>query len=820
MKTLNTIILCLTLMLMASCDLNTPYKDYSHRHTDDLLRITNTHLYDDYSKATLYIHQTKDIDKYNIADSTKVSIKIDDSYCHLIPLIKGAQPKMTSIRYIVPEMVWKEGMTAIVLVDLSQPAPILNNEREYVRRMSSIFNHNNLYLAFMLPDGKVTKSMVATDYVISNYIDIMSPLLHDMQMMPSDSEMLDSIALPKKNRAYLFRSVSRMLYDISGHTGTAFDNAQKKLLVILSDGQIYDEATNMPLDPDHFAIQERLINQSRNLPENASVFYINLANTNIKASVKDVNMMHMLCMQSNGKYITDLEWGSFLRDMLHSFNIPDNDYVMEMDIPEGKICLGSMRNLNIKAYKLGTDSIIGEGNKEYVLGSLSVPIIVGSDSYMPIYIRGIFLTLLVMAIIYIVLQIIIPFVRYRIFRSKYVVRYTGENMSVQGRLVSDTCYFCKAPFNVGDRIVAKCNHTMHEECWHENDQHCPEYGKQCPEGSHFYDSLNILNPRNGSYIIKWLIPAVAVSALVWIVMAYFNREFSLFIIDDICSSIKSTKADNINIDVLGGTNAIMSISPRMSLLPLFGFYLTPLLTMLFAFLASYHRQWGYRLVDISVRALVVMVISLAVFFTEFLIILVNDIYDGSVLYDWIPWTIVTYVVLTASTYNTRITDLHNRTKVLVSIAIGVVNAILWDILGTYETKNHVTLFVLFFILYGVVLAVTIARKLPASEKYFLHVKGEIKEMDIALYKWLRQAPDAFVSIGRSTECLLRISWDMDSNIAPVHAIIRKHKGIPHIHPADGDVIIDNKVVGEGKSVRLHHGMTIHIGTTSFTYLEA
>ena len=41
-------------------------------------------------------------------------------------------------------------------------------------------------------------------------------------------------------------------------------------------------------------------------------------------------------------------------------------------------------------------------------------------------------------------------------------------MSVGEIPVPEQCYLCKAPFQPGERIVAKCKHVMHEECWEEN----------------------------------------------------------------------------------------------------------------------------------------------------------------------------------------------------------------------------------------------------------------------------------------------------------------------------------------------------------------
>lgn len=819
MKISNCILTFCTLVLMASCNFFKSPQEIIHHHTSKALYIMDVKFDNENRKATLHLDATKDFNDIDITDTAQVDIELHDKYCKLLPpIIQGGQPTLESIRYIAPDIVAKHGLTTLMLIDLSQPTPVMKKQMEYAKKIQHLFAKDNLFMAFMMPDGSVSPIMKATDYVLDNYIATDSPLLRDDLHM--GAAQADTLAASTDNQhAWLYRSVSHLLYYVSGHTGTIFDDARYKALVIFSDGQVYDEVSNMPLDPDHFNVQERLVNQARNLPTNTTVFYVNLSSSKVNNSVKDNNMMRMLCMQSKGKFLDDFDWIDFRDNLLQTFNITPNDYEVELRNPDGKIFLGSLRNMEISFYRKGTHELLADCNTEYRLGSIDKPIIVGDASYTPIYLTGWLIALLIITLVYIIMQLIVPYIRYLIFRNRYVVKYTGSNMSVQGRLVADTCYFCKAPFQLGDTIVAKCQHTMHEECWMENDQHCPEHGKHCPEGAHFYDSLNILNPRNGSYIIQWLIPAVLVATLAWFAMSKSDHDLSLMIIEKVCHALNYTDATTQPIGA-DGTTDVMKVSPPMYMLPLFGLYLAPLLTLLFSTYASYHRHWKYRLADNLLRSLVVMIFSVFVFFVEFLCVLVGDIYDGAAIFDWIPWTLVTYMILFVSTKNTRIHDLHSRTMVFVSLGMGIINAILWDNLGTYETKQQITLFVLLFILYAMVLSLVIARNLPPSEKYFLHIKGEIKEMDIALYKWLRQTPDAFVTIGRSTDCQLQINWDAQSDIAPVHAIIRKYKGIPCICSSEGNVFIGSKLLPEGKKQRLHHGVSFRIGTTVFTFTEA
>ena len=136
-----------------------------------------------------------------------------------------------------------------------------------------------------------------------------------------------------------------------------------------------------------------------------------------------------------------------------------------------------------------------------------------------------------------------------------------------------------------------------------------------------------------------------------------------------------------------------------------------------------------------------------------------------------------------------------------------------------ENVTQMVLMLLAYIAFGVGIAVSIAKDMPRSEHYFLRVSGPIKEMDIALYKWLRTSPNTVVTIGKSINCMLQITWDLQSDIAPEQAEIKLVGGVPRLYAVDGDVYVGNKVMPVGSSKTLYHGDKFQIGLTHFCYLE-
>ena len=124
-----------------------------------------------------------------------------------------------------------------------------------------------------------------------------------------------------------------------------------------------------------------------------------------------------------------------------------------------------------------------------------------------------------------------------------------------------------------------------------------------------------------------------------------------------------------------------------------------------------------------------------------------------------------------------------------------------------------------YMVFAVGIAVSIAKQMPRSEHYFLRVSGPIKLMDIALYKWLRQSPDSVVTIGKSVNCTLQITWDLQSDINPLQAEIRIIGGVPRLKAVDGSVFVHNREIPVGSSMTLYHGDEFQIGLTHFRYLE-
>jgi hypothetical protein len=157
--------------------------------------------------------------------------------------------------------------------------------------------------------------------------------------------------------------------------------------------------------------------------------------------------------------------------------------------------------------------------------------------------------------------------------------------------------------------------------------------------------------------------------------------------------------------------------------------------------------------------------------------------------------------------------------VLVAVLVSLVAMNIWSSIYMFTGVDFRVLLLYSFMIYTVGIALSIASAAPHSEHYFLQVQGSVKTMDVALYKWFRTNPNAVVSIGKSVDCSLQLSWDLKGNVAPVHAEIVKKKGIPRLKALEDGVLYQGKPLPVDKYKKLYHGTTFQIGQTLFTYQE-
>lgn len=789
------------LPLMTSCDeIQSPdiddilsEDDEQEESAGDALQITDIHFSDDYKEMELSTRLLHDVGGQDLTDSTKVVYTVEQHVKRLInKLGKESQPVITKVSNSSRDLFNSLKIRLLVLVDLSLPQQQVDAQCKAVKEMRALFGEENLFIAFMQGDN-VSETYQATDYIINNYFVHQDPSF-----------------------IYLYRSVVTKLAEMQDKS-TTIGNATRKVMIILSGGKTYNG--ELPVDPKHFELEELLNNRAQAVDGMMRVYYANFSSTTsstdggpeqliaLSENVTDNNVLQYFCKASDGLYQSSFSWQQMEEDILKDYNIDLSNYKITLEQPDRKVFRGDIHVLEVAFHDKATGDLIAKGQTEFSLGSVYSPVVVRDGPMIEFVMSGILFTLFLLLIVWLIFQFLEPYIRYRIFKKKYVITYTGSQMSYQGEPVSESCYLCKAPFKAGDEIVVKCKHTMHKECWDDNEYHCPEHGRHCKEGSHFYNQHELLDPRNALFYMKWVLVAIVAGFTAWCVFVTRDHPVSSEMIEYLKSVFDKSKVDNI-----------FGSGSGLSDLPAFGQAVGFLLTFFLANFTVNHRQWYYRLCEILLRSFIASFVGCLLCLLGCLISVMLHFNYSTFLTEWIPWALLSGFIMLAVTFKTC-TPIR-RSFILASLLIAVLTMFIWAFVYYNSLFDYRVSLLMGFIFYTVAIALCIAYVSPRSERYFLHVEGAIKEMDIALYKWFKVSPKQVLSIGKSVDCTIQLSWDINGRIAPLHAEIRRVRDSLRFKALEEGVTLkDGKPLAVGKEIWLYHGKSFTIGNTTFTYIE-
>lgn len=794
MRTKIWLLLLPLLSLIVGCDeLNSGGEDYNE--LDDILnsetmpkrnaiKIKELKFMPTYKRFFITTQMNDDIGPYSLTDTSEVKIDVEESIGDIL-MSKSWQPRLVKISNLKGDNVSKGGVKALVLIDKTLPQAELDKIRNYIDELMAIFIHDNLYVAFM--DGEqVSETMLVTKYVLANHFN------------KSENSFV-----------YLYRSILNKKQEMISHSGVWAD-ARKMALVVFSDEVLYDNNTDEPLDPSHYQMEEQMVQTDTIVSPDFAAYYASMDIASHMEEDHEENVLRLFCQHNHGRFMDVYNGVRLKDDMLKTFHISQDANELIFENPDGKVYRGERQKLTINFRNAQNDSIIASCSTIVQEGSIFYPIIVNGKNIRVVILQGIILGSFLLLFVWLLFQLLIPYIRYSIFKHKYVLRYTGGNMSLGKTMVQEACYLCKQPFEVGDEIVAKCEHTMHKACWDENEYHCPEYSDRCKHGSHYYNSTNLLDKRNASYYKKWIMMAIIAAILAWVFYSFRQHFFFNTINSSILLSIFGLSSNGPEAQELMREHIITHM-------PAFGFYIGLFLTFGIASLALHLRNVSHNIKNILLRSIIAAIGCFLAFAIVNTIVVILDIEDYSYLVDWIAWAAAGYLIAFCGTYSTRVK--LTKSLILISVIIGFLSMYLWSIFF-YSTVIDFRVMLLYsFVTFAVGISVSIAMSASPSERYFLKVQGAVKEMDVALYKWLRNNPDRIVTIGKSVDCSLQLSWDINGYVAPKHAEISMREQMPYLTALEEGIFVEGEAITSGQTVRLYHGKSFTIGNTIFTYIE-
>lgn len=712
-----------------------------------------------------------------------------------------AQPKVTGKHSLISDLIGERNQHALILSDLTLGEKDIRTQMILVSNLREVFPENNLRIAF-IKGSELTESFPVTDYLIENFFQPVTEEYGDKMLYRAMLSKLDEMN-GRKSRFYPSirqDSVWRNLND------------RQKVMIVLSDGSTY--SGERPMDPMHFDLQRMLLNDKDTICK-FPVYYVDYAAKDTESEDNQNNaeaLLGIFTRHTGGKYISSSAWINLSRSILSLEGDSCADTRIYLENPDNKVFRGQQRWLKVEM--LNSDTVFAVGYRHYAVGSVYNPITVNGISDWRVIVQGVVMVVCLLLIIYLVFQFIVPWIRYRLFLRKYVTKYTGRNMGFNGIQVDEVCYFCKAPFQEDDDIVVRCEHVMHKSCWDENEYKCPEYGRKCQTGSHYYNTHKLYDSLNAPYYIKWLLAGACAGALAWLffLLNLFGTGYEYLI--DMVSRIPNISADN---SISAGMVRIKLAD--LSHTPYFGLYICSFLTLLLSILSSSGNWWWKRIMAVIAKALIAGCCGFIAFVLANIVKHVFNLSGDVIFIDWIPWTLNGFMIAYVVSYGTDIKLSKALFGALLAIVFALGSMYVWDYALDSQVDSR-DLLLVSSLIYSIGLSISLATQAPQAKRYFLRVEGPIKTMEVALYKWMNaQTIHRRVTIGKSVDCNLQMSWDVNSHIAPIHAEIVSARGNIYLVACEDGVAKDTKNLAIGKRVRLYHGDRFSIGQTTFTYIE-
>ncbi len=780
-----TLLTCLVALSGCDEDLSEIYDDLENEDTEKV-EITSYKFSPNCKYLDVFIKQNADMKPFVLNDSNRVSAEVYYGQKDIFNLTGNRYSKIRSFKEVGSQEVDSLKMKMLILIDLTLPQEIIDNEYYAVREIRNMFSERNLYLAFITPQG-VSETIPATDGVMDSHFKYSG------------------------GNKFLFRAILTKTYEMASES-SVFAESQYDALVIFSDGVVYEG--DIPIDPDHYNMQEQLIERGNELGKNDkyNLFFVKFTDVEVDDSETASNLMKLVCRESNGEYQDNFKWPTLKKAILSRFNLDIADYKLTLENADGMVFRGSNYRLNLQFNDARADTLLTETQTRVRAGSVFKPIIVNGESLKQVILQGILWQILNIILLYLILQYLVPYIRYRRFLSKYVHKYTGNNMIFNDKQVGDTCYYCKGAFEEGEDIVVKCEHTMHLSCWEENDQHCTEYGRHCKTGSHYYNRANLSDPKNATFYMKWAIMSIIAGTVAWIVFLTTVTNFTTNLLEEVFQFIYGVTPSS-----RGYQELLTDFGENFYQLPLFGLWISFFTTFFLSLLTVFNRERLHYYGECLLRAIVAGFGGWLSFGLVAVIGIIIGLSDNSFILAWLPWPLAGCIIALCVTWHTRIK--FRKYWVLISLLLGLISMALWTVIYVDSVVDFRGVLLFSHVLFSLGLGLAIAKEAPRSEHYFLRVDGSVKTMDVALYKWFRNNADEVVNIGRSVDCHLQLSWDINADIAPLHAeICRIHDRICLV-PIEEGVTSEGKPLEKGEALPLYHGTQFTIGKTNFTYLE-
>lgn len=679
----------------------------------------------------------------------------------------------------------------VVLTDRSVTAERLEAQRTALNELFQGFPKAHFYVTAM-DASRTPTAIIQNSYQLISWMD-------------------SCFSVPSTDQKFIYKSMASVFEEIAGeahdfypevpYNANLADNTKKTLLV-LTDGTYMNDNGDYIGGDEFFRIKMSLIN-GRGDQAPMQVIFIYFGDDFKK---DDFQKEVQYISGADDRFFPKYDFQALKEYLVMRPDPTAMDYRMVILNPTRKLYDGQKITLHAYYEENGVEAY---GFRNFTMGSLLHPMAVKNNKaeITEVWVRCIATGLIIILLLYLVFRIIVPRLKNRLFKKRYVKTFVKANILPRraSDYVGQKCYYCKDSFAPGDQIVTKCEHTMHYDCWKENGHQCPEYGKTCEEGHFFYNEDHPWDKRNAPFYLKSMLIGAFVGLVAWVVFrgTTVNALFLTLISDLVALSGK------VGIDSSG-----KAFVDKIHDLLFFCTVVSGIVTLGASWLVERRKKTTARLLIILLRAFVGALAGFLAGFIGALVAMATGKDYNCFIVDIIPWLLMGPLVGLAVSYKTHISVKRAMTWGFFFSFLGFCILYLFSFDDSnFEFQNigllASLLCMLAVMLFSGGLCAFLATPDRVSDHYFLQIEGTPKTRDVAIYKWMNRIGGyRVVTIGRSDRCYIDMNWDDTPGIDGVQAEVYIENDQPYY-----------KVLATNQVKPLKHGSSFVVGRTNFTYLE-
>lgn len=749
--------------------------------------------------------------KIDNGERKELGLDVEDMNRHLLVIEDGdtISNECRTIRMLTSGQRIPSDYTISILVDLNIPEDGKRQIRQVIGELVESAHDSCVYLSFY--GEQVSKSEIVTK---ANLSDFDTRFEQGTQMKNFYGAVYAKLAEFEWTHSDLLQYVNKEPgYEQNTTISVrAANNPGKNLLFLIAEGSMRPEIEEVI---NFIEVTEYQNDASKVVPQVYAFYHTgNGEDERVSRTLQNITEPRRedgsIIIERKGRYLPANDMADVKEDLEEAARNAMADFTYTYRVPERNSYTGN--KVNYQAIWDGT--LKGEG--VYSIGAEENPWPKREQSASDWTVKllmALLITLIAIVCYIFIIKVLIPLIKSLLFSAKYYKRYVQEE-----NVTHRVCHFCRQEILPGQKVVTKCKHIMHVECWKQNDHHCSEYGQNCKDGVQDHVKWKQLFSKGSLRDSYQTMAGIAAGLVSWVVYELIGRgRVFMGLARGIVDGCLSETQNSIFNDCVAKVASFFAIGL------LLGFFMS----LVFRYTDGVRKTDSKSLLKVLGLSLLSGIIGVASFVL------------GGVIFCWlqsavdvpiIKWYCSLPAYLLFSICTSLSLSIKSSIPIKSALLGGIASAVIGFVILYLSSQSKASQrwewlnMLLDFIIYGGGLGASLVTVRMLAEKYFLLIKNGVKAgQRIPIHKWMNATGGGNkVTIGMTERCEIQMTWEKSNKVAKEQAQLYVDHSLSQamLKPLATKTIFNSRAeLPVNKPVPLSNGDTITIGDTIFQYVE-